>query len=148
MRTKFYFSLFVAFVIIIVNYYANYYQIYWLLPWFDIPMHIAGGFMVGLFTQTAIDHATSTDYFIRLAEYMGLHTSKVFYTLLAVLIVGVAWEFAECYLGLTDGLGPISRIDTIKDVIDDIIGGTLSIWFWNFLFNKTNVKIHDKQQAR
>lgn len=138
MRIKFYLSLFVAFLIITVNYYADYYQVYWLLPWFDIPMHISGGFMVGLFAQTSLDHAIETDIFTVIVDYLGLHKRRILYVMLSVIAVGVAWEFVEWYLGLTDGLGPISRLDTIKDVIDDIIGGVLSIWFWSFVFNKHN----------
>jgi hypothetical protein len=151
MRTKFYASLSVAFIIIAVNYYAGIYNVYWLFSWFDIPMHIAGGFMVGLFAQTGIDHVTSSagvvwsEYFARIVNYFGIHKRRVFYVLLSVVIVGVVWEGLEFYLGLTDGLGPLSRFDTIKDLIDDIIGGVLSIWFWNFIFNKTKItKIHDK----
>ncbi len=132
-RFKFYFSLLVAFLIIIVNYFAGIYQVYWMLPWFDIPMHISGGLMVGLFAQTGLD-------------YIHINKSRLLYIILAVIAVGLVWELVECYLRLTDGFGPISRLDTIKDIIDDIIGGVLSIWFWNFVFNKTKItKIHDKQ---
>ena len=124
MRIRLYLSLFVAFCIISVNYYAGAFNVYWLFPWFDIPMHMAGGFMVGLFAQTGIDLIPK----IRQKRYL-----LVF---LAVLFVGVVWEIVEFYFGLTDGLGSMSRFDTIKDIIDDIIGGALSIWFWSFLFNK------------
>ena len=104
-----------------------------MLPWFDIPMHISGGLMVGLFAQTGLD-------------YIHINKSRLLYIILAVIAVGLVWELVECYLRLTDGFGPISRLDTIKDIIDDIIGGVLSIWFWNFVFNKTKItKIHDKQ---
>ena len=131
-RFKFYFSLFVAFLIIMVNHFAGIYQIYWLLSWFDIPMHIAGGFMVGLFAQTGLDH-------------LNINKKRNVCTILFVILVGVVWEFAEWYFGATSGLGLVSRFDTIKDIIDDIIGGALSIWFWHFIFNKKNTKIHDKQ---
>lgn len=113
-----------------VNHFANIYQIYWLLPWFDVPMHIAGGFMVGLFAQTGLD-------------YFNINKKRSLYAILFVIFIGVVWEFVEWYLGVTNGLGLASRLNTIKDVIDDIIGGALSIWFWSFIFNKT--KIHDKQ---
>jgi hypothetical protein len=116
-----------------VNHFANFYQIYWLLPWFDVPVHIAGGFMVGLFAQTGLD-------------YLNIRKNRILFISLFVILVGVGWELVEWYLGNTDGLGPLSKINTIKDIIDDIIGGVLSIWFWHFIFNKTkNTKIHDKQ---
>lgn len=130
MRIKLYLSLFVAFCIIVVNYYAGILNAYWLFPWFDIPMHIAGGLMVGLFAQTGIDFVRQSGFEKQLFKRRFLLVS------LSVFAVGIVWEAVELYFGLTDGLGPISRFDTIKDLIDDIIGGALSIWFWSFLFNK------------
>ena len=147
MRTKLYFSLFVAFVIIVVNYYANFYQIYWLFPWFDIPMHISGGFMVALFAQTSMDYFIETNYLSRVVNFLNFNKKRIFWTMFSVILVGVVWEGVEWFFGVTDGLGPISRLDTIKDVIDDIIGGVLGIWFWNSLFNKKYTKINDKQQS-
>ncbi len=139
MRIRFYLSLFVAFLIILVNYYAGLYNVYWLFRWFDIPMHILGGLMVGLFTQTGIDYLVHfkkrEDALIGLNSIVYRRRFSIIF--IFVLAVGVAWEFAEWYFGITDGLGSISRLDTIKDVIDDIIGGALSIWFWKYLFNKT-----------
>ena len=132
MRTKLYFSLFIAFCIIIVNYYAEIYQVYWLFSWFDIPMHIMGGFMVGSFAQTGLDYLRSSNL---------INKNRTILIASAVIFVGVVWEMVEWRAGITDGLGPISRLDTIKDVIDDIIGGALSIWFWRFMFNKKNTKI-------
>jgi len=145
MRTKLYFSLFVAFCIIAVNYYANIYDVYWLFPGFDIPMHILGGFMVGLFTLTGLDHIKGSKKLSIISENFKFIKNKALTVLLATIIVGVVWESIEYCFGLTDGLGAVSRFDTIKDLIDDIIGGVLSIWFWDFIFNKTKItKTHDK----
>ena len=132
MRIKFYFSLFIAFLIIIVNYYANFYQVYWIFPWFDIPMHILGGVMVGLFAQTAMDHL----------DRHKINKKRFILAIGSAFIVGFIWELVELHFGVTDFLGPNSRLDTLKDLMDDIIGGGLSIWLWGFLFNKT--KIYDK----
>ncbi len=143
MRIRFYLSLLVAFLIILINYYAGLYNVYWLFRWFDIPMHVSGGFMVGLFAQTGLDyfvHFKKRDKKSDEGLYgsdLVIHKRRFLVIFLFVLVVGIIWEFAEWYFGVTDGLGSISRLDTIKDVIDDIIGGALSIWFWKFLFNKT-----------
>ena len=92
-------------------------------------MHILGGIMVGMFAQTGIDYL----------NHHKVHKKRFILTALSVLAVGVIWECVEWYLGVTDGLGPISRLDTIKDLIDDIIGGTLSVWVWGFLFNTKTI---------
>lgn len=98
-------------------------------------MHILGGFMVGLFIQTAMDHI----------DHAKVNKRRFFIAVLSALAVGIVWEITEVYFGLTAGLSPTSRLDTIKDIIDDIIGGALSVWFWGSLFN--NTKIHDKQST-
>lgn len=125
MRIKFYFALFVAFLIIAINHYAGLYDVYWLLPWFDIPMHILGGFMVGLFAQVGIDHLNHKKFDKR----------RVPLVLLSALVVGVVWEFVEWYMGVTGGLSIISRVDTIKDIFNDLLGSVISLWVWKFLFN-------------
>lgn len=127
MRIKFYFALFVAFLIIAINHYAGLYDAYWLLPWFDIPMHILGGFMVGLFAQVGID----------LLNHKKFDKRRVPLVLLAAFIVGIVWEFVEWYMGLTGGLAIISRVDTIKDMFNDLLGSVISLWVWKFLFNNT-----------
>lgn len=142
MRIRLYFSLFVAFLIIAVNYYAGIFDVFWLFPWFDIPMHILGGLMVGLFVQTGIDYLIHTKKDVGIGKKPLVSNSSIIKRRILIIFtlvfaVGFIWEFTEWYLGITDGLGPISRLDTIKDMIDDIIGGALSIWFWKFLFNKT-----------
>lgn len=107
-------------------------------------MHVLGGLMAGLFAQYGLDYLKEKKYGL----YTNLKGNRYFLIILFVVIVGVVWEIAEWYLGLTDGLGPLSRFDTIKDIINDIIGGALAIWFWIFLFNKKTItKIHDKKQG-
>ena len=136
MRVKIYFSLFVACLIVIINYYASFYQFYWILPWFDIPMHILGGFVIALFTQVCMDHF----------NHHKVNKNRVSFAILSAFIVGIIWEFTEWHLGITTGLSPASRLDTIKDVIDDIIGGALSVWIWNFLFNKNKINANKRTE--
>ena len=127
LRAKLYFSLITAAVIIIVNHYAVQYNAYDIFNWFDIPMHIAGGIMVGFFGYTIIDFVNK-DY---------SNNRKKRFVLLFVLGVGVIWEFIETLYGV-GGLSVEYRLNTIKDIFDDVLGGGLSILIWNFLFVKTD----------
>ena len=98
--------------------------------------------MVALFAQTSMDYFIETNYLSRVVNFLNFNKKRIFWTMFSVILVGVVWEGVEWFFGVTDGLGPISRLDTIKDVIDDIIGGVLGIWFWNSLFNKKYTKIN------
>ena len=133
MRIKFYFSLIVAFLVISANYYAGIFNVFWTFPWFDIPMHIFGGFMVGLFAQSGIDYLND----VRVNRY------RFILVVLSAFVVGAMWEVVEFYMGLTGGLSGLSRLDTIKDMVDDLFGSIISIGIWKFLFN--NIKSNDKK---
>lgn len=98
---------------------------YWDYWWFDIPLHLAGGvWLAGLF------------YYLFVQKKAALHYTDNFAVTLVlalgfVALVGVLWEFYE-YLydvfaagrhGLFNVQAGLS--DTLKDLINDLIGGTL-----------------------
>lgn len=55
--------------------------------------------------------------------------------LIGVVIVGVGWEILEL-LYKVDALSTRYWIDTIKDLIDDTIGGFISIYIWKKIPNQ------------
>lgn len=55
--------------------------------------------------------------------------------LIGVMIVGVGWEVLEL-LYKVDALSTRYWIDTIKDLIDDTIGGFISIYIWKKIPNQ------------
>lgn len=93
----------------------GFYMEYW---WYDIFMHILGGFSIGLLIYLLIKIIHPTVY--RLKSYIIIGT----------FLIGVAWEFFEVYFQLTGY--PIGTrlyyIDTVLDLIDDIIGGLLAAY--------------------
>jgi len=85
---------------------------------YDIPMHILGGFGLGLFFTALI---LST-------QKKNIRARAV--VILCVFIAGVIWELFEAYYNIAGY--PVGTklywIDTVKDVVDDIIGGSIAAW--------------------
>lgn len=84
-------------------------------------MHILGGIMAGLFTLVTL-------------RYLSLKETLL-YTFIGVIIVGVAWEILELYFRV-DTLNFKYWIDTTKDLINDTIGGLISIYIWKKIPNQ------------
>lgn len=102
---------------------------YWTVGWYDIPMHIAGGALIGL----------SGLWIVFLSGFT--FTSKnsfcatVSVALVSTLVVGILWEIFEVKAGLTSH-SFTDKIDTAKDIIDDIIGSLLSVWYYTRIVSK------------
>lgn len=97
--------------------------LYWTTNWYDIMMHLLGGFWIGIVVI----------YIFFVSGYFSLPKENrllVFlFTLSAVLVVGLGWELWELFARLTDVFE--DKVDTIMDVIVDFIGGALA-----FIYSK------------
>lgn len=120
-RQRFYFALAFAAFVILLHKIAHELYLYWTYRWVDIPMYILGGIMAGLFTFV----------FLRITR-LPESTKNL---LIGVVIVGVGWEILEL-LYKVDALSTRYWIDTIKDLIDDTIGGFISIYIWKKIPNQ------------
>jgi len=120
-RQRFYFALAFAAFVILLHKIAHELYLYWTYRWVDIPMHILGGIMAGLFTFV----------FLRITRL----PESIKNLLIGVMIVGVGWEVLEL-LYKVDALSTRYWIDTIKDLIDDTIGGLISIYIWKKIPNQ------------
>jgi hypothetical protein len=113
---------FLSIVIAVLHYIALTLFFYWTVSWFDIFMHLLGGFIIGLIAV-----------FILLNNFrIGiLEDKKVTLVLVLsfVMIVGLGWELWELFFGLTNILE--DKVDTIVDLIMDFIGG-----YFAFLYGK------------
>lgn len=119
-RQRFYLALSIAFIVISFHKIASDLYLYWTYRGIDIPMHIMGGFMSGLFTLV-------------LFRANGWRESEI-KILLGVILVGITWEFLELYYRVAE-LDMHYWIDTGKDLLDDIIGGLISIYVWKKIPN-------------
>ena len=91
--------------------------------WYDIFMHILGGFSVGLLLSL-ISSAVFKD--------RPLSPYKI---ILGTLVFGLGWEFLEVYFNVTGH--PIGSsayyLDTAKDILDDIIGSSVAVYIFKKL---------------
>ena len=85
-------------------------EFYWLYWWYDIPMHIFGGVVVALvyaWLQTAFP------------KIPQLSWKNI---LMVIITIGVLWEIWELLVGDTAFSDNGYALDTIKDLVDDVIG--------------------------
>lgn len=91
-------------------------HIYQSVAYYDIFMHLLGGFAIGLSVAAAVE------------LHGGMIRHKLWFILGTVLLAGLAWEAFEAYYDIAGA--PVGThaywIDTVKDLIDDCVGGFLA----------------------
>lgn len=93
---------------------------YWTLWWFDVVMHVLGGFVVGL----------AAVWFLSLFRAVERYSpGRVFIlTVIVVVAVGIGWELFEFFaqLFIQGEFFP----DTLHDVAADIAGGLVAYAYY------------------
>jgi len=113
------FAIFVAFC----NLVALKFYFYWTHKWVDIPMHIMGGALVTLIGLCIL-------YFSPFRKLFLSNSKKVYIiSVLIAFIVGFLWEIFELQFGIISS-SLFDRIDSIKDLFNDIIGGLIVSWYF------------------
>jgi len=117
-KTPFFTAAFCLLLLLLINDTATRLYLYSGYPWIDIPLHILGGFSVGI---AAVG-------LIRIIFPGKAYTSVplFLYMILLVLCVGIAWEFVEWYYKASVAFGGNFWFDTYKDLLMDTLGGILS----------------------
>lgn len=95
------------------------YDFYYIVPWIDIPMHIFGGFLIGLFFII----------FNKKEKYI----ESFFYIFLAVISVGIIWEVYEYISDLTNIREWKGLVDTVKDLLNDVFGAFISYTLFKYI---------------
>ncbi|HEX7724598.1 MAG TPA: hypothetical protein VF438_02575 [Candidatus Paceibacterota bacterium] len=119
---KTYFSAFaVLFAVAVGNFVGQEYNISFQVPFYDVYLHFGGGLGIAMLLH-ALLISYKPDYF---------HTARSRRLVLwGVLVVGLVWELFEAYFGIAGA--PVGTkayyTDTIKDLIDDMLGGALAVW--------------------
>lgn len=102
---------------------------YWKFPWIDIPAHVTGGIWLGMiFFYFIYPRLQITNYQLPITIFLAVSF---------VALLGVLWEFYEfsydffisksLYFG--NNFLIEKRIDVIKDLFFDLVGGLLfSLW--------------------
>ncbi len=95
--------------------------LYWTTEWADIGMHFLGGLFIGIVALFVF----FTSGYIALPKENMLLVFVV--TIASVLVIGLAWELWEIFMGLTNVLR--DQADTILDIIMDTLGGLAAIGY-------------------
>ena len=103
--------------------YMNWYEVY---PWADIPMHIFGGFVVGLMWVWVLQVWKKPVGKVEIMSILGF-----------VLLGGLAWELFEIfcwkflshYLDFARAYVP-DVVDLTADLVNDTIGGLLAAFMY------------------
>jgi len=109
-------------IILILHGVALINNLYWLLPWFDIPMHLLGGFWVAMF------FGYLNRKFFKLPNFW----SAALLTISFVALFGVLWEFFEFFLNHLSFLQKFGDFqgdlaDTMGDLFFGLLGGAMLV---------------------
>ncbi len=102
-------------VVFILNKVALVHFFYWRFWWYDIMMHFTGGILIGGLILWGI-----------LRVRPNISRGSLFLMLvIGTIIVGMGWEVMEYTGGITNGEAGYA-FDTVKDLINDTLGGLLA----------------------
>jgi len=112
-----------AIFIAVVHWVATIHHLYFLVANLDMVMHFLGGLLISLIVLSLL--------FVRgLFGFAHTHHGVVIVaTLVGVLMVGLGWELFEVFFDLT-AITRIDMVDTISDIIFDLLGGSLGLWWY------------------
>jgi hypothetical protein len=112
-----------AFIALVVvggmNYLATVLFLYWTVWWMDMLVHTLGGVWVAL----------TVLWLMSLRKEIHFNFKTGVMVLWGVIIVGILWEVFELATGVTSFAdGMVYVLDTVSDMIMDIIGGIIGYW--------------------
>ena len=100
-----------------INYVAMKFYWYFSIWYFDMPMHLLGGFWVGL----------ACIYIFSLKDFNFKFILKV---LMCVFLIGFFWEIFEILVDKSITQDSFNILDTTSDMFFDLAGGGLSIIYF------------------
>ncbi len=113
-----------AFVIVLILFFLNWigviYGIHSALWWWDVMTHMLGGVVIG-FLVFGLN--------IRYVSYNLKKDTTWLIWVLSLCCIFIGWELYEIIVSQTLGNGMFDAIDTMHDIINDLLGGLIS-YFW------------------
>jgi hypothetical protein len=119
------FSVLIAAVVAYLYFLGLEYSLFWFYWWYDIPMHLLGGLVVGFWGSALAARRAVLPY------------QALTLVLLAALVIGITWEIFEHVSGLTQGK-PGYWEDTFKDLLNDCVGAGLAVLLYWRLYHPTS----------
>ncbi len=127
LKVQFYAILVLLIVVFAFNNFAAKLSLYWIYRWLDIPMHFIGGALVTWFCFVCVAFWRK-DFYI-----------PWIYALVFSFGLGFIWEIIEFYEKVSQ-MVPEYALDTVKDVLMDMIGGLVVYVMWDRVGGKVSVK--------
>jgi hypothetical protein len=116
------------FLIFILNFIAGKFYWYYTIWYFDIFMHIFGGFFIALLLF----------WFLHIKEISLKTILKIIF---GVFIIGVSWEIFEIVFNNIIAGDPFNILDTVSDIFCDLAGSCFAI---TYFYKKINFKNENK----
>lgn len=114
---------FLMFFIFIAHLFAQKFYWYYSIWYFDMPMHLLGGFLSGLFliwvlSYKNISQPSSLKFILKI--------------ILGVLFIGILWEMFEFLVNnyVVKNLFLINNLDSLSDLFFDLSGGAMAIFYF------------------
>ncbi len=118
-------SLILVCVTAVLHFIALFFHFYWTTSWFDSIVHLCGGISVGFFTLW-LSTSVGKQSVIRFS------VENCVIILGAALFIGLLWEFFEWSFGLTFVTAPNYGVDTLSDLLMDVVGGFVALSYATF----------------
>lgn len=98
---------------------------YFLYPDIDIPIHIIGGFSIGLLTYAIMVKGITSNHgnYVNSSQFWDLYV-----IVFGTLLVSIIWELLELLFYLTNDAG-LSQ-ETLSDIIFGVVGSFIA---WQFI---------------
>jgi len=120
-------------IVLLAHAVGLFFGLYDLISWYDIPMHVGGGFAMGALAL-AIWHEGIEDVTFKGALERHLKWWLVPAMVLGfVSLIGIVWELHEWLLDLvlpSDALRQPDLPDTMMDFVNDLVGAAAAIFIW------------------
>ena len=126
-------SLVAALIMCAIQVVASQYSLYWRFWWFDIPPHLAGGAMLGGLASWLVGSSRERFSWPSVSVTAVLVLSFAFFG-------GSLWEFYEYSIGYTFNAIGNYPLDTLKDLLMDIIGAGAAFWCYRRWFDVLRFK--------
>ena len=116
-------------LIFVLNSLAMKFHWYFSIWYFDMPMHLLGGFWLGL-------------VFILLFKPKSFSFNEIVQIILGFLFVALSWEVFEILIDKTITQNPFNILDTFSDICFGLTGSLISvIYFLKRIMIKKNIEI-------
>ncbi len=101
------------------------FSLYWTTDWLDLVMHLFGGFLGTLIVVYVLQKVGISPRTLPRKMFL------LAFVVISVFAVGVVWELWEIFVGFTDPFDKTNQIDTIIDLVMDIIGALIAFVYYD-----------------